>query len=292
MPEDKLVTSYRSLQEALTRGLGRERSFLCPVHDDRHASASVNVAKGVWVCYTCAAHGSVDGVIETDDDHFMSDIEDLLGGELHTYTERWLDQFDVGPVHPYWLSRFSEAACRHFRLGYDHQRTIHGVHMPSPCYPMRDATGTVLGVVYRNLKTDPKYLYPSGVVKSALLFNYSPAARTSVVLVEGAMDAVACWEVGHQAFALYGSTLHPSQIRLLCRTGVMRVVLAMDNDKAGERAVAGWRTDDGIYVPGIAHKLNRAGIETVSVGWDGHDMKDIAEANQATRKILLDPLAL
>lgn len=39
-----------TLDEALSVGRGTERSFNCPSHEDANASASVNVAKGVWYC--------------------------------------------------------------------------------------------------------------------------------------------------------------------------------------------------------------------------------------------------
>lgn len=45
-----MARSYRSLREAIAEGRGTERPFCCPVHDDAHASASVNVEKGVWYC--------------------------------------------------------------------------------------------------------------------------------------------------------------------------------------------------------------------------------------------------
>lgn len=284
--------AYRSLAEAITRGKGRERSFRCPKHDDRTASASVNVAKGWWVCYVCGAKGTTDGVLEEADERFLDDVNELLGEPVRVYPEAWLDQFDAGPVHPYWLGRFSEEAARHFRLGYDHARVYRGEPAPSPCYPMRASDGTVLGVVYRNLAGEPKYQYPRGCVKSELLFNYSPQALDCVALVEGAMDAVACWEVGHPAFALYGSILHRQQLVLLQRTGAKRVIMATDNDKAGWRAIDGWTTDEGIFVPGLEHQLTAAGFEAVRPDWQRVEAKDVAELDRDTRKTLLDLLAL
>lgn len=39
------------------RGYG-DVSIKCPVHDDSHASASVNTSKGVFNCFACGAGGS------------------------------------------------------------------------------------------------------------------------------------------------------------------------------------------------------------------------------------------
>lgn len=37
---------------------GNEASVICPYHDDNHASASFNMDKGLFFCYTCAAKGT------------------------------------------------------------------------------------------------------------------------------------------------------------------------------------------------------------------------------------------
>lgn len=40
------------------------RKVLCPVHDDRNASASVNTSTGLWTCFTCGAGGDAYSLIE------------------------------------------------------------------------------------------------------------------------------------------------------------------------------------------------------------------------------------
>lgn len=265
--------SYNSLSDALTRGKGNERKFRCHVHGDTTASASVNVVKGLWVCYACGAHGKVDDVaIQYSDKNLIEDIAYLLAERKGTYSESWLDQFDA-VVHPYWLSRFSEEACRHFRLGYDHDRK-------QPCYPLRDASGTVLGLVYRNLDPiGPKYRYPTGVKIRELLFNYTPEQRDAVILVEGAMDAVACWEAGFSAFAIFGSSLSQSQIKLIERVCPRLVLLAFDADRAGEVAALT-----------AANDLGERGIASKRVSWE--DYKDLAEMPLNIRRDTLNRVAL
>lgn len=279
--------SYRTLEEAISRGRGRERSFRCPVHGDQHASASVNVAKGVWICYTCGAHGTTSEIIESSDYEFGQGLLDVLDTpEIRIYPETWLDLFHT-PAHrcEYWLSRFSIQAVDHFRLGYDYTNG-------NPVYPMRDPQGQIIGIVARQLDKQPKYLYPRGVTKNALLFNYTPSQRDYVLLVEGAMDAVACWEAGFDAMALYGSRLSIAQITLLARTGVRRVGLVLDNDAAGRRAVDGHHSDGGQYVPGLDDLLSRAGFEVKRAPWLGVPYKDIAEVPTDRRHTLLEGLAL
>lgn len=281
------MATYRTLEEALTRGRGRERAFRCPVHGDSHASASVNVVKGWWTCYVCGAKGTTTDIIEGEDFEFGQGLVELLdeGEDAREYPEAWLDLVHrPGLHHPYWLSRFWGSTIDHFRLGYDHVKG-------QPCYPMRAPDGTVLGLVYRQLDREPKYLYPRGVTKSELLFGYTSEHRESVLLVEGALDAVACWESGSEAFALYGAQISAAQLALLQRTGVTKVGLVLDNDAAGVRAVKGWFTDEGRYVPGIEWWLGQAGIDSVSMDWTGQPFKDIAEAPAEVRTTLLRALA-
>jgi DNA primase len=217
-----------TLQDALQRGRGNERSFNCHVHEDKSASASVNVAKGVWYCYACGAKGVVNGADIPDPS--LNDVAWELAQEIDPvyYSDSWLDVFDAGPVHPYWLGRFQEAACRRFRLGFDYEEG-------TPTYPMRDQDGRVLGVVRRNLAEDgPKYKYPwNNVVKTDYLFNYDGVLGPTIVVVEGAMDVVACYEAGFDAVGIYGSTLSHAQIRLLDRLNPALLLLAFDQDPAG-----------------------------------------------------------
>lgn len=221
-----------TLQEALVYGKGAERPFLCPVHGDSRPSASLNVFKQVWYCYSCGAHGTLtgeDALLEPDYEQmrlwFLEKME-----ETRVYPEAWLDRWDASGVHPYWRDRVGDAAARQFRLGSDPERN-------AVTYPLRRPDGTVIGVVRRNLSDDgPKYLYPKGVDVGRLLFNYSCDPRRVVVLVEGALDAVALWNVGVEAFAIYGAVLGVEQIKMIDRIDPDVIVTAYDQDKAGWRA--------------------------------------------------------
>lgn len=221
-----------TLPEALIYGRGNERPFLCPVHGDSRPSASVNMIKKVWYCYTCGARGGLSGenaLIEPDYEQMMQWIQEKLE-EGRVYPESWLTRWTAGDVHPYWLQRVGADAARHFRLGFDPETE-------SVTYPLRDSGGDVLGVVRRRLDPDgPKYLYPKGVDISRYLFNYSPEHRKVVVLVEGALDAIAFWNVGITAFAVYGSQLSAAQINLVERVDPDFIVTGYDRDDAGFKA--------------------------------------------------------
>lgn len=265
-----------TLAGVLTHGHGVEREFLCPVHGDSRPSASVNVLKGVWVCYTCGAKGNLDTVLGQLD-HL--ELAEALLAEVHKmqrqedrviYTESWLNLFDAGPPHPYWLSRFGDHSIQHFRLGFDFERN-------AATYPMRDVSGRVLGVVRRPLEQEggPKYLYPRGINVGDYLFNYSTDARKDVYLVEGAADAVALWEVGVEAFAIYGARLSDRQVNLIQRTEAKRVFCVFDLDEAGERAYEL-----------VAEKIKDREVHRIR--WDRDWGKDIAEVDRYSRLLVID----
>lgn len=55
-----VVTGVYGIEGELRRG--GEFYFLCPVHEDHDASASVNVDSGYWSCFSCDAGGDLAGL--------------------------------------------------------------------------------------------------------------------------------------------------------------------------------------------------------------------------------------
>jgi len=262
-----------TLSEALRYGHGVERPFLCPEHGDSRPSASVNIVKGVWYCYTCHAHGDLTGeakLAEPDYGQMGLWIDHKLNGHT-TYPESWLNQYDAGPVHPYWLERVGESAAREFRLGYDPLAD-------AVTYPLRDASGQAMGVVRRSLgDVGPKYRYPAGVDVGHLLFHYTPDHRDAVVLCEGSLDAIALWNVGIDAFAIYGSRLSEYQVELIDKIDPVSVYTCYDLDNAGWQA---HRETD---------KLLRGRL-VVRLTWPKHWGKDIDEVSEGHRRVVVKGL--
>ena len=263
-----------TLQDALARGKGVERPFTCPVHADTNPSASVNIAKGVWYCYTCGAKGKIGDVpqaTENEENDFLASLN--FDNEMRIYPESWLDVFDSGPIHEYWLSRFTPEACKYFRLGYDYETE-------TPTYPIRNSSGQVLGVVRRNLATNrPKYKYPKGVSIKNCLFNHEKITSDTLVIVEGAMDVVACYEAEYDAVGVYGAQLHQSQIQMINRLGVSKVILAFDMDTAGQNA-----KDQAIY--SLQNLLSLMHIYVAE--WHPKLGKDMGDLSLEARQQILD----
>lgn len=260
-----------TLAEAIRYGHGIERPFLCPEHGDSRPSASLNVAKGVWYCYTCHASGDLHGearLAEPDYEQMKLWLDNKL--EVHrVYPEAWLNQYDAGPPHSYWVSRVGVAAAKHFRLGFDGEALT---------YPLRDPCQGVLGVVRRTLGgIGPKYRYPTGTDMGRLLFNYSADQRSALVLCEGALDAIALWNVGIDAMAIYGSRLSSYQLALIAKVDPTYVYLCFDQDKAGYQATREAER-------ALKHCL------TDVLSWPKGWGKDIDEIGEERRRHVVDPL--
>lgn len=263
-----------TLAEALRYGHGVERPFLCSEHGDSRPSASVNIIKKRWWCFTCHAHGTLGGeaLLAEPDYYTMKLWLDNKMAEGTIYPESWLSRYDAGPVHPYWVERVGEAAARSFRLGSDPEAD-------ACTYPLRSPAGEVLGVVRRSLGgVGPKYKYPHGVDVGRLLFHYTPEHRETVVLVEGALDAIALWNVGVDAFAIYGSRLSVEQVRLIDRIDPERIYTCYDADDAGWEA---YRMTERAFKHRLVTRLT----------WPKAWGKDIDEIGEIRRRKVVDDLA-
>lgn len=290
-----------TLEEALASGQGIERPFRCTAHDDTTASASVNILKGVWVCFACGACGMADGARKAPS---QAVLEAMLKPEraARHYSEAWLDLFT--PDATYWLTRLPAWVVRHFRLGTD-------PFTGAATFPVRTAGGALAGMGMR--RTDAavaeakakghnpaRYLYPARWSAARSLYGWKAwpgAAPQVLVLTEGAADAMACWAAGVPALACYGSGLHLPQAELLMRVSPVLVVIGFDADDAGRRgaertqqllgsrvatSVAHWHAKD----PGdcTADQI-RAALADAVVG-AGYGRTEVEELRAAGRELV------
>jgi DNA primase len=218
-----------TLDDALNFGQGTERPFRCPEHDDTNASASVNVLKGVWVCYACQASGTVkDKKAPT-----AAQLAAMLNPEqaCRIYPESWLDLFNL-PRH--WGERFPGWVCYYLGLGDD-------PFTGDATFPVRTPEGKLAGIGRRmaNPEDGPRYKYPTRWSASRTMGGYDRVVNTDPVgiLVEGYADMASCREFGSDTFAVFGSGLHAPQVELVRRTNKKVWLLGFDMDEAGERAV-------------------------------------------------------
>lgn len=237
--------NYASLDEALEQGEGVERPFQCGVHGDRNASASVNVDKGVWYCFSCGASGRAErGKGTTLTKEMKQAIASFIEDAKVYHQPAWLDWFDKYGPHPYWVDRFGLLLSREYRLG------CHPVTM-NPTYPFYDRHGRLRGVVQRT-SGQPKYLYPTGVSAARSLFGWDRAVAMagsgpqSIVVVEGACDVIALRSrltgTGYldsmAVVGCYGAGLHVPQVELINALAPEVVLFGFDNDDAGRTAAS------------------------------------------------------
>ena len=263
-----------TLDEAIATGQGLERPFRCTEHDDSQASASVNVAKGVWFCHACQA----SGVVGAKKAPKLEELKAMLEPEraARVYPAAYLELFDDAA---YWRTRFAPWACHAMGLGSD-------PFSGDATFPVHTPGGLLAGVGRRHIDPEDKrarYLYPRRWSASMTLFGtggrYPPLPV--LTLVEGAADATACWEVGMPALAVYGAGVHLPQRDLLARYNPRLILLGFDMDEAGERGVSGafkalakiapmarvrWPEKD----PGECDKAQRRAAVTNAVGRSGY----------------------
>lgn len=219
-----------TLEEALTLGRGTERPFRCHEHDDTTASASVNVLKGVWYCYTCHAKGTVDDTKAPSVADLLAMVEPEKG--VRVYSESYLSIFDPIPgQEQYWAGRFPAWLRWQARLGQD-------PFTGAATFPVYTPSGALAGVGRRDKDPEarPRYKYPPRWSASRVLSPLPTHRRQVVVLTEGYADAVALREVGITAHACYGAGIHQPQVEQLMRLNPDLVLLGFDMDDAGRRA--------------------------------------------------------
>lgn len=221
-----------TLAEALASGQGIERPISCPSpdHDDRHASASVNVLKMVWFCYACMARGSAGKGKSPS----PADLAAMLEPEaaVRVYPEGWLDLHTSD--QRYWRTRFAPWVPWALRMGTD-------PFSGDATFPVRTPDGLLAGVGRRRADPGdgPRYVYPRRWAASRSLFGFADVSPGQpVVIVEGAADAAAVIEVGCPAVAAYGSGLHLPQRELIARLKPRLILLGQDADAPGERGAA------------------------------------------------------
>jgi len=221
-----------------------EFSTLCPFHSDSRASCSINLDKGVWICFAGCGQGSlktfVQKVLDIDDKEFnklIGEVEfslDLDFFEEYQPTNNYLeevilpDEITLG-VYPSWIFRrgFSTDVLQEWECGSNQYGDL--------IIPIRDMEARLVGWVSRRRAAIPKYMYSKGLKKSKVLFGAQKLASCPFVCItEGTLDAMWLTQHGYPAVALLGMSMSKRQQELLSSLRTEEVVLCLDNDVAGQ----------------------------------------------------------
>lgn len=259
--DNELNHTYRiiSLQDAASNIM-----INCPYHDDRSPSFGILkedkmqgnklIRAGHGHCFACSASANLPSVIS-----HMFGHED--GGKFGA--EWLLERFgitgehqinfrktnyvasvpkvvpyeDYVTYHPYMETRgIRKDTAELFQLGYN-PRT------DSIVMPVFDKFGVNRMNVERGV-TRKSFHNTPGADKDNLLFGLSQyyallesTRKDTLYIVESAIDAMLLWQEGKMAVALLQSVPMPGQLKLIEATYAKNIVIATDNDEAGDKAV-------------------------------------------------------
>lgn len=224
---------------------GEEWRVTCPnpSHPDSNPSCFFNVRKGVWTCFACGHSGGLgNSLIEDTDiqiDLLEFELHNILANdsndnqEAHTIPESSLSRYNFST--DYWAKKrhLTNEIINMFDLGFD-------AIANAATIPERTPNGGLIGVTRRFIDSEnsARYRYPKGFKKSQNMFgSWIDEDFTEVAILEGAIDAMKVWQVGHPAFGIYGAHLSTYHIQLMNRLGVRKVIWIGDGDKAGRIGV-------------------------------------------------------
>lgn len=251
---------------------------VCPYHDDKKPSFSVNLENGLWTCFACDKHGDLvemiklsynleykeakefilarsglSGNINLDDIVFKRDIFNNMIDVIEEEEVKWpsispemIKRMNTGPdPYKYLLGRgFSQETIDYFECGYASDYLGRGyANQQRITIPGHTEYGKICGYIGRTpIDATPKYLYTAGYPKSHTLFNLHRAKKYSskgLILVEGSLDAMRMHDLGYpNVCAILGSALSPAQQKLLMKY-TDKIYIMFDNDKAGSKANMG-----------------------------------------------------
>lgn len=220
-----------------------EFSIVCPFHLDTTPSCSINLDKGVWICFAGCGQGSLRIFVQrvlnidtTELNKLVGEAEYVLDLDLfeeyqptYDYLEEIVLPEDViVGRYPSWVYRrgFTTEVLDEWECGTNIYDDL--------VIPIRDEKSKLVGWVTRRKAATPKYMYSKGLKKSKVLFGaHKVKSCPFVCITEGTLDAMWLTQHGYSAVALLGMSMSKRQQELLSTLRTEEVVLCLDNDTAG-----------------------------------------------------------
>jgi len=219
----------------------------CPFHEDRRESCSINLEKGVWICFAGCGQGNLKYFIwklsgkswDEINSEFESKTWDLDFSMLDDIVEE--DTTSESFQKPEVLNDVSDNHWIYNR-GFTKETTMKwGCKMNQFLdfmIPVETQELETVGWISRRKQAIPKYLFSKGFAKSQYLFGISQLYDTKVVyIVEGALDCMWLSQFGYSSVAVLGASISQRQIDLISSLHPQEVVLALDNDTAGKKGI-------------------------------------------------------
>ena len=225
------------------RKVGQEISGCCPVHIartgkvDRSPSWSMNADSGLWICYSCGARGTLNGLIweltgkESVEASalLMNTLVDGLGQTRVEHVPDFNIQqylaFSFPPQEELRKRRISNDCARVYGLRWSEERGSWIIPIITPDH-------NIIGWQEKA----PRFVknYPTGLKMRGTLFGIERFSSSVAILVESPLDVVrfASSFDGMQCLASFGASITHEQLQLLY-SKADKVIVALDNDEAG-----------------------------------------------------------
>ena len=199
---DKYIDVIRPYMESEEPNADGEVRMRCPLHDDAHPSASVNVELGLFNCLVCGGSSLKDLTYAMHEAN-ESNVSDL---GAHKEKKKKVEPLSLAKVagwheylkgHPdlmkYLAKRgIDKDTVNKFRIGYDANPNVNGYPTNRYTLPVFDVSGTLVNV--RKYKPDAeasqKMLNASGHGSPPRLYPAENMAAESIVVCEGEWDAL------------------------------------------------------------------------------------------------------
>ena len=225
------------------RKVGQEISGCCPVHlsrtgkVDRSPSWSMNSDNGLWICYSCGARGTLNGLvweltgkssIEASTMLMNSLVDGLDKPRVEHIPDFNIQQYLSFPLPPedeLRKKRISNDCARVYGIRWNEERN-------SWIIPIINPDHSIIGWQEKA----PRFVknYPTGIRMRDTLFGIERFVSSVAILVESPLDVVrfASSFDGMQCLASFGASITHDQLQLLYNKAD-KVIVALDNDEAG-----------------------------------------------------------
>jgi DNA primase len=277
-----------NLDIPLTAQRGDEVQGFCPMHkkrtgkEDAHPSWWINSITGAHICFSCGYKGNVytlvgdlKGVDYFDARELINDQNELpLDSLMRRIKElpEYIPTSDPVGMSEARLAVYKEVPDKELRKRFLTRDAVNkcGVVWDEKnlawILPIREPNDFKLwgwqekganGRFFRN--------QPAGVKKSRTVFNVQNIAEDQpLIVVESPLDAVRLVGLGYNSISTFGAIIGDEQAKIMRRS--IRVVAALDNDKAGHQGCE--------QMHAFARKY---GIEMSFFNYTGIEEKDVGD---------------
>jgi DNA primase len=273
--KDIPITSILDKEDVPYKKVGREAVTLCPWHNDKNPSLTINNEKGFCFCFVCQTGSDgigfiqekfglsfADTVIKIAKSNEVEVIYEDLNPELaieearrkvelmnqlnaeHESYRKFLKDPRASRIRDFLDERnIQPSTSKYFELGYSPR----GFFADRITIPIHDHRGTLIGFSGRATRADAKPKYKNSenddyFDKSKIVFNEYRASRyareaDSLIFVEGHLDVIALWQYGIKNVVALQGTATPSESTLnRLAKRTKRFILCFDADQGGFKA--------------------------------------------------------